>query len=171
MTGSGTYLQGRIDSSIRSFLHTIEKPSSSMRYALITCLDSSTDMKRIIVKSRTLRSLRKEVRIVDKSLLTETKKLLDAERKQRIFFGFDEIWFSSSPDFTPKPPGFWLTGPSGPSDLHRQMPAPLIRWMRTANCSLGLGDGTGLNYIAKVRSVVGRCIISAYNETGEREAA
>jgi len=168
MAKSENYLGGWIDSSIHSFLYTIETPSSSMRYALITCLDSSTDLKHIIKKSSALRPLGKEGRIVGESLLIETRKLLDAERTERIFFGFDEIWFSSNPGGTPKPRELCL---NGPSELHRQMPDTLIQWMQTGNYSLGLGDGTGLNYIAKVRSIVGRCIISAYNEIDERKAA
>jgi hypothetical protein len=165
---SNNYLGGWLDSSIRNFLYTIEPPSASMRYALVTCLDSSTDIKHMIKKSSALKPLEKEGKIVGKSLLIETKKLLDAERNRRIFFGFDEIWFSSAPALIPKPPDFWL---NVPAELVRQMPNTLIRWMRNGNYSLGLGDGTGLNYVAKVRSVVARSIINAYNEIEEKEAA
>ncbi len=144
------------------------EPSSSMHYAFITCLDSTTNIESIIKRDSVLKPLEKEGRIIGESLLITTKKLLEAERDERIFFGFDEIWFSASPKFVPKPQGFWL---NGPTEFHQQIPDELIRWIQKGNYALGLGDGTGLNYVGKVRSIIGRCLISAYNETGEKKAA
>jgi hypothetical protein len=153
-----------IDKSIHDFLLAL-RPSPSKEYALITCLDSDPDVESLVRTSKHLDYIRTKARPVGKGLMLPTRKLLDAERQGRIFFGFDEVWFSAKPITLPKPSGLVITGPDRPS-------AELIgknkHWLDSTGCTLGLGDGTGMNCCLRVRvpSLVKR-FITAVNESRE----
>jgi hypothetical protein len=151
MLKTQTYTTGWIDSSIHTFLMDIQTPPTSMTYAFITCLDSCPDLSSIVSKSPALGELRSHARIVGKGIIVPTKKLLVVERTQRIFYGFDEVWFFPRVDLIkPKPPKFYITGPM---DLPEELPNKLVRWMEGSKCSLGLGDGTGLNFVVKLSGI------------------
>lgn len=139
-----------VDSTIHDFLVDIEMPPTSMKYALITCLDSCTDVRSMAHKSPDLSALGSQIQFVGKGALVSTRRLLTAERKQRIFFGFDEVWFFPQPPVKPKSNRICLTGPT---ELTDQFPPGLAEWMKKTNCSVGLGDGTGLNIVAKLRGI------------------
>jgi len=158
------YLGGWIDSSVHLFLSHSREHISRFRYALITCLDSHTDIGDIIDKSRHLKTLAGVAEIVNKSLRVTTAQLLEANHKERIFFGFDEVWFSHTKSFTLKPRSAWLTGPN---ETHHHLPGELIRWMNDSQCMLGIGDGTGLNYVVKISGVAERCILGEHNRRME----
>jgi len=153
------YCAGWLDSSVHDFLADVETPPNSMKYALITCLDSCNDVASMLGKSESLCPLLPHVQAIGNGVLVSTKRLLAADRRQRIFFGFDEIWFFPRPAVETKPTQLWLTGPS---ELSGSLPAELVRWMDRSRCSLGLGDGTGLNFVAKL-SGVARCLVSEWN--------
>jgi hypothetical protein len=153
------YCAGWIDSSIHDFLADIETPPNSMKYALITCLDSCHTVGSILDESTALRSLRRRAVVVGGGFLVSTKRLLSAERTDRIFYGFDEIWFFPRPNVEPNPKQVCLTGPT---ELAGALPTRLVQWMERSRCSLGLGDGTGLNFVAKL-SGVARYLISEWN--------
>ncbi len=158
------YLGGWIDSSVYLFLSHSKEHLSRFRYALITCLDSNTDVSAIIHKSIHLKSLAEVGDIVDKSLRITTAQLLEANQKERIFHGFDEVWFSHTRSFTLKPRSAWLTGPN---ETHHHLPDELIQWMTDNQCMLGIGDGTGLNYVVKISGVAERCILGEHNRRME----
>ncbi len=144
------YAVGWIDSSIHAFLEDIETPPASMQYALITCLDSSFDLPPLVRSSSALQHLRPKIQFVGKGLMIKTAQLLSSERQHRLFFGFDELWFFAKPVFDPKPKDICITGPA---TLPEQVPEKLTRWMVRNKCSLGLGDGTGLNFVAKLQGI------------------
>ena len=150
MLKTQTYTIGWIDSSIHTFLADIRVPPPSMTYALITCLDSCFDLPLIVNKSSALSNLQSHVRIIGKGLVITTRKLLAAEQKQRIFYGFDEVWFFPNFNIKPKPPQICITGPM---DLPEELPNTLVKWMEDNKCSLGLGDGTGLNFVVKLTGI------------------
>ena len=153
------YMTGWVDTSIHDFLSAIEAPSSSMAHALITCLDSSLDVKSLARTSKHLSDLGTQPKFVGKGLLLTTRRLLDAERHGRIFFGFDEIWFFAKPIVIPKPAGLVITGPS---KLSAQLVEKHADWLDASGCTLGLGDGTGMNFCCRVRGVV-QHIVTAFN--------
>ncbi|MEX0866724.1 MAG: hypothetical protein WD030_05155 [Pirellulales bacterium] len=144
------YCAGWMDSSIHDFLSNIDPAPASMKFALLTCLDSSTDVASLLRSSEALQPLESQAKKVGESVLVSTRRLLSAQRKQRIFFGFDEIWFLPTENVTGKPTTFSLVGPE---KLHTEPPDKAIRWMDDNGCSLGLGDGTGLNFVAKLHGV------------------
>ena len=150
MPKPASYTAGWIDTTIHDFLAEIDEPSTDMAYSLLTCLDSSFDVAALAGKAPHLSELKAHGKIVGKGLLVTTRRLLTLERRQRIFFGFDEIWFFPQAKVSPKPKGVVITGP------HKIAPAMterLARWLHGNSGSLGLGDGVGMNFCARLRGV------------------
>jgi hypothetical protein len=141
---------GWVDSSIHDFLLEIDEPSAAMAYALITCLDSSFDVGSIVSKSPQMSVLKAQGKVVGKGLLLTTRRLVALERKQRMFFGFDEIWFFHDAQVAPKPKKVVISGPNRISSKTIEQAA---EWLQSNNGSLGLGDGTGMNFCARLRGV------------------
>jgi hypothetical protein len=144
------YFAGWIDTTIHDFLLKVQEPSSSMAYALITCLDSSVDLPALVRTSSPLRELEGRSEIVGQGLLLKTRHLLNAVRQNRIFYGYDEIWFFPHSKISPKPAGVFLVGPHR---LPNELPETLVNWMKETRCALGLGDGTGMNFCARIRGL------------------
>ncbi|MEI8373769.1 MAG: hypothetical protein WCJ35_13155 [Planctomycetota bacterium] len=158
------YMSGWVDTSIHDFLSAIEVPPSSMAYALITCLDSNPDIRSLASTSKHLNGIRTKPKFVGKGLILTTRKLLDAERHGRIFFGFDEIWFSAKPIIIPKPDDLIITGPGR---LSAEVVDRYGHWLDVSGCTLGLGDGTGMNFCFRVRGLV-KHIATAFNYACDR---
>lgn len=150
MLRTAEYCVGWMDSSIHRFMANIDPPPTSMKYALITCLDSCFEVASILSKSAALSPLKPQAEIVGKSVLVSTRRLLSAERNRQIFFGFDEVWFLPTALVKPKPRGIGLVGPTR---LSPDLPAKLVSWMNDNSCTLGLGDGVGLNFVAKLQGL------------------
>ena len=144
------YSTGWIDSTIHAFLAEINSPPANMSYALITGIDSCFDLPYIIARSLSLKELGPKGHIIGKGLIVETKKLLTAEHKKPIFFGFDEIWFFPKRNIQPKPDKIFITRPK---DLLEGLPEELVEWMDNNKCSLGLGDGIGLKFVARLTGI------------------
>lgn len=150
MAARSDYLVGSIDSSIHDFLEEIQRPPTGMTYSLITALDSCFDLPLLLEKSAPLRRLKKHTRLVGSGLLIRTSRLLAAERRERIFFGFDEVFFFQDRPRKSKPDTFSLVGPA---ELPSAVPPAVVKWMARYRCSLALGDGTGLNFAARLSGV------------------
>ena len=163
MIRTTSYCAGWMDSSIHRFLDDMGPPLSSMKYTLITCLDSSFDVSSMLPTSETLRPLKELAVTKGNGILVSTKKLLAAERSGRIFHGFDEVWFVSSQDVAAKPKRICI---SGPTTLTADPPQETVKWMERNGCSLGLGDGSGLNFIAKLRGVA-KYLVNEYSASVE----
>lgn len=161
MPKQADYMIGRIDTTIHAFLAEIDDPTSSMAYALVTCLDSNFDVPSLLEKSKHLKNLKEKCQIIGQGVLLSTRQLLSAEKKNRLFFGFDEVWFFPNANITPKPTTFVIVGPDeiSPKEVRQ-----FGEWLRSNHCSLGLGDGTGMNFCLKVRGVA-KYIVEAFNET------
>lgn len=162
MSKQADYVAGWIDTTVHDFLRDIAEPPSNMAYALVTCLDSEFDVASLADRSPHLRSLTGKGERVGSGILVTTRQLLAADRQERIFFGFDEVWFFPKRDVTPKPEGLVMTGPEHvtPDDLRQHGD-----WMKANSCSLGLGDGTGLNYCLRVKGVA-QYVVAALNGAG-----
>jgi hypothetical protein len=166
MQKGSQYTVGWIDTSIHDFLSEIEEPSSSMAYALITCLDSSFNVASLANENRKLQALKNQGKRVGQGVLLTTRRLLAVERQERLFFGFDEVWFFSHAEVAPKPKNVVITGPS---KLTLPLPEQMRAWMHRNGCSLGLGDGTGMNFCARLRGVARR-LVESFGESESTES-
>jgi hypothetical protein len=146
-----------MDTSIHDFLSQIEEPTSDMAYALVTCLDSSSDVASLSENSPLLKEFKNQGKFVGKGVLLTIRRLLALERRQRIFFGFDEVWFFSQALVCPKPENVMITGPG---KIPSEMTPDLTEWMRSNGASLGLGDGVGMNFCARLHGVARRLVES-----------
>ena len=173
MAGHSDYMAGWINTTIHDFLQEIDEIAFSMAYALITYLDSNPDVASVFEKSKSLSGLKEKHRVVGTSALVTTRQLLAAERKHRLFYGFDEVWFFPYYDVTIKPDDLVITAPYS---IESQKIEQHHRWLVSNKCSLGIGDGVGMNYCLKIRGVA-KYIVQAINEgnphalEGERERA
>jgi len=145
------YIAGWLDSSIRDFLEAVPPRLDSMRYALITCLDSNLKPASLLQESPELRVVARQARSLGEGLLLPTRVLLEADARSQLFFGFDEVWFFPDEIGKPKPNSAWLVGPAR---IDQEKLDKLGAWMSENACSLALGDGEGLNFIVKARGLV-----------------
>jgi len=152
---------GWIDTTIHDFLATIEEPPSGMTYALVTSLDSTIELAAFVAHNPSHILFQRDYRLIGDGLLLKTRSLLAADREHRLFFGFDEIWFFPSNEIEPKPDNLIIVGPEKvePSELESH-----LEWLEKSKCSLGLGDGTGMNFCLKVRGVA-KHIVDALSES------
>lgn len=145
------YVAGWLNSSIHDFIQDFPRASESTKYALITCLDSHMNPGSLLAASPELKHLQAKARPLGSGLLMPTKLLLEADSQQRLFFGFDEVWFFPTEQIEARPDSVSLVGPKriDPTSIEK-----LGRWMSDHSCSLGLGDGDGLNFIVKAQGLV-----------------
>jgi len=122
-----------------------------MKYALITCVDSNLVPGSLLDKSPELKALEKHAQPLNGGLLLPTRILLEVQKQKQLFFGFDEVWFFPDSAIEPKPSSAWLVGPAR---IDQAKLNKLAQWMSANSCSLGLGDGEGLNFIVKARGLV-----------------
>jgi hypothetical protein len=144
------YVAGWLDSSIHDFLQVFSPDSATTKYALITCLDSNGAPASLRKKSPELKFLANKARTLETGLFLPTELLLQANSRNRIFFGFDEIWFFPSDSIEAKAGSPSLVGPGR---LDQEKLNKLGGWMSRCSCSLALGDGEGLNFIVKAQSL------------------
>jgi hypothetical protein len=150
---------GWIDSSIHDVVARLPlTPPRSLTYALITSLDSSTELASVWHSSRHLAALRDDAVPVGSAILIQTRKLLNASREARLFFGYDEIWFFPARPSSPPPASGTLVGPHRVATLGK----PLRNWLVRSGCSLGLGDGTGLNFCVRA-SGAAQALLAAFS--------
>jgi hypothetical protein len=145
------YVAGWFDSSIHDFLVTLPSRLDSMRYALITCLDSNLEPAPLLRETPEFRAFAPEARSLRSGLLLPTRALLEVVSRSQLFFGFDEVWFFPEEIDKPKPDSAWLVGPAR---IEQEKLNKLGAWMTNTACALGLGDGEGLNFIIKARGLV-----------------
>lgn len=145
------FVAGWIDSSIHALFHELPRTGKSLQYTLITCIDSNRDPHSLLTRSPELRSILKKAQQVGTGVLVPTQLLLEVDSKTQIFFGFDEVWFFPNKQITPKPASSSLVGPGRIDKTKLKKLGP---WMSENSCSLGLGDGEGLNFVVRARGLV-----------------
>jgi hypothetical protein len=150
MVSYNDYVAGWLDSSIRDFLPSFQPVSDSMKYALITCLDSNLEPKSLLKRGLDLGAGSEAARPLGKGLLLPTRLLLQVCSHDQLFFGFDEVWFFPTDKIKPKPSAAWLVGPAR---IDQKKLDKLGAWMSDNSCALALGDGDGLNFVIKARGL------------------
>ena len=151
MKKTSACMTGWISSNVGQFLAQFEgAPPESMHWALLTCLDSNTNPAALAQSDHPIGAVLGQGQQLGKGLVFTTKKLLRLEQETPLFFGFDEIWFFHHPPIEPKPDTWWIVGPQA---IDAARVAEVEDWMTSTSCSLGLGDGTGLNFCARIRGL------------------
>jgi hypothetical protein len=145
------YVAGWLDTSIHDFLEVLSHDSRATAYALITCLDSDLNPKSLLKKSEHLKMIMNGGKLLKNGLLLPGKELSEPGFRDRVFFGFDEVWFFPSDKIEPKPQSAWIVGPKR---IDQTKLDKLGKWMERNECSFGLGDGDGLNLIVKAHGVM-----------------
>lgn len=145
------YVAGWLDSSIGDFLDAFPQTFDSMKYALITCLDSNMDPASLVATSPALQSIDDDTRRLGAGLLLSTRVLMREGLAQEVFFGFDEVWFFPNELTRAKPVGLSLVGPA---KVDQEKLEEVGDWMFDNSCSLALGDGCGLNFVVKAQGLV-----------------
>jgi hypothetical protein len=144
------YVAGWLDSTVHDFLSELSPSDPTTKYALITCLDSNPNPAALRDKSPELRTIAPKPTVVGAGLLIPVKQLLQTISQSQLFFGFDELWFFPSKSIAPKPPSVYLVGPGRIDRLRLRQ---LGKWMSDNNCSIGLGGGEGLNFVAPAQGI------------------
>ena len=159
MSVKSDFVVGWIDTGVHDFLASLGKPAKDMAFAFITGVDSSFDMSSLLSLSRHFQPIQQHCTLRHGGIYLPTQLLVAQDRIDRLFTGFDELWLLAEPPVAPKPKELVITGPYRVSDAVLRLASV---WMRQNKCALALGDGTGLNYIAKV-SGIAKTIIQAIN--------
>jgi hypothetical protein len=150
LVSHGAYTAGWLDNNLHDFLQVFQA-FPSMQFALISCLDSNRNVHELLERSPELASIKSDARVHGSSLIVPTKKLLDADRSERLLFGFDEIWFFPHDNISPLAPD---SGIVGPRRISQERMNKLGDWLQANSCSLGLGDGDGMNLVLKASGLV-----------------
>ncbi len=134
---------GWVDTSIRQLVET--RPAAvTYAYALITCVDSTTDLSHLKT-ARAITQRHPQCGFLGTALVIPGELLADIVTEFNLFNGFDEAWFFRNVPQVAKPDDVSLVAPL---DLRQEaIPQELRDWMRASGCELGLGDGGGLNYV------------------------
>lgn len=144
------YVAGWLDSSVHDFLEVLSPSAASTKYALITCLDSNLNPASLHHKSPELKSIANKLHVLGSGLLLPTGLLREADSRNRIFFGFDEVWFFPNKSTQPKPLSVSLVGPAR---LNQARFNKIGKWMSANSCSLAIGGGEGLNFVVRAHGL------------------
>lgn len=143
------YVAGWLDCSISDFLKQFPRTFETLKYALITSLDSDETPGRLLGKSPELKPIAKEAKQLGDGFIVPTSLILRSDAA--IFFGFDEVWFFPDDKIAAKPKSARVVGPNR---LDQSSLNEFGSWLDANGCSLALGDGDGLNFIVKARGLV-----------------
>jgi hypothetical protein len=144
------YVAGWVDGTMHDFLEVLPAKAASIKYALITCLDSNRDPASLRQKSPELKGIAKRLQILGNGLLLPTELLIETDSERQLFFGFDEVWFFPTKTIAPKPEAASLVGPARVNQARFNR---IARWMSDNSCSLALGGGAGLNFVVRAQGL------------------
>lgn len=122
-------------------------------FALVTMVDSSPEVSQM---PWAVPFADNAQRSAGPSLLLAVETLLEIVGEEKVLYGFDEVWFSVSPDPVRPQPGM-LTAP-------RQLvesPLSSAEASSAADMLLGLGDGYGLNFVVSDQRLATRLGLGA----------
>ena len=113
-------------------------------YLLITSIDSSTDVGGLATGYHLLEHCT-GCSLLGEGLVVPAAQLAQIAREFNLFNGFDEVWCFDRRPGVAMPTMIALVAPL---NVERDPPPHgLEEWMRQSGCTLGLGDGDGLNYV------------------------
>jgi hypothetical protein len=135
------FFAGHVECSIGGLFARNVSELDNLPWALLTSVDSLRDLSRW----PGFQQRNQKVTMIGQAILVPTAAIVDGARVG-MFCGFDEVWFFHAVPTVSPPPDLWIVGPR---DVEQDDLATVLEWMREHACNLTLGDGIGLNYIAR----------------------
>lgn len=129
-----------IDSSIDDVMGEFPELFDAFAWVLVASLDSSRDLN----EDAMINKCGFPHRFLGGGVLFEGRAMRQLMLADGMFSGFDELWCFRHEISIPIPPDVYLVGPL---QIKTELPDAVKMWMKQSKCVLGLGDGTGLNYI------------------------
>jgi hypothetical protein len=142
------FVVGWLDFGIRYLVQNNWEILRDTSFVLVTDIDSMRDPARLAPK---IRQEYPACRILDDGILMPGNILSAAHESIGLFFGFDEMWLFDHEPTEGMPKDVSLVGPY---NIETDEIRPAIKsWMDRSQCKLGLGDGTGLNYVTPDKEI------------------
>ena len=142
MDDSENKYAGWIDYSIAELIES-SMVTRLFPYSLVTCVDSSRDLNLLDTTRKIIKEF-SDCYLQSHSLFVPCSLLPIIHNKYSLFNGFDEIWFYTTIPSGMFPEEYWITGPR---EIANDLPSGIYEWMISNFSMLGIGDGTGLNYV------------------------
>lgn len=137
---------GWLDTSIGALVRSRPTLLARFAYVLVTSLDSSTDMGSLPVVAAILQRMAAS-KLLGSGLVLPSSVLAQTAEDYKLFTGFDELWCFHHEPTIPKLSDISIVAPLNLST--DDVPEMLADWMDESKCLLGLGDGIGLNFVAR----------------------
>lgn len=136
--------------AIPDVLSTVLAAEANAKYVLVTVIDSTPQVRQLPSIVPLLDQLGMFYRAVDDDVVIKAADLSALVNRHHILSGFDEIWLCRDIPRAGKPVTFQITSdvPFG-----NDPPAGLLNWMLASTCTVGLGDGDGLNLATTEQTV------------------
>ena len=136
---------GHIDASIANLVTDIPDLITRFPFVLITCIDSSRELRKLKTTKKIVEKY-PGCQFVNNNLLMSGTLFTEISHSQHLLNGFDEIWLSFVLPVEAVPGEFWMVSPR---NIVNDIPPGLAEWMKRTGCIIGMGDGTGLNYVTE----------------------
>jgi len=125
--------------------------SCQVSHAVISRLDSDPRPARSVALQRLLNKTAISYDTVNDLLIVRSDDLVRLLSKKGLFVGFDELWLHPCLPSREEICAFPIT--SDGINLAEDIPHDLIDAFRDSSATTGLGDGCGINFITKHKSV------------------
>jgi hypothetical protein len=141
-TADNKVVVGWLDSNVREIVRS--GFLSRFGQVLITSLDSSRDLAELEF-SKKIRSFDPACAFLGAGVVVPGRLIKSIEESLGLFFGFDEVWCFDDRARPQSPRGVSIVAPL--NFVEEGVSPELVEWMRASGCTLGLGDGFGLNFV------------------------
>lgn len=142
---------GWLQDSIWDLIQSHWEVFDQLPYALVTCIDSSDNLKSTTVAPKIVVS-EGSCSFLGRSLLVGDARIVDVAQRHTLFSHFDEIWLYPERPAVDKPLEVSIVSPL---ELSTDAPSrEVLEWFNASGCVLGLGDGIGMNYLTTSKAIV-----------------
>ena len=126
--------------------------ATKAKYILVTCVDSNRKPRELMGLRTLLQKAGIQFEILGDFLVLTRVGFLEALPLKGLFCGFDQVWFHES--FPSEEEACKSSITSDGIDLSKELPEELASGFMRSSAILGLGDGCGLNVIAKRKEIL-----------------
>jgi hypothetical protein len=146
MKPEGTLYVGYLNTSIGELIGRDAIILSQFRFVVVASVDSAADMTETTVATRIVED-HPGCWFLGQGLVIPGVDIADVSERFNLFNGFDEVWCFDDRPAVEKPVDLWIVSPV--NIVQEGVPPLLVPWITESGCRLGLGDGVGLNYVAR----------------------